>query len=40
MRKNMKLIDIDSKATLEEFLTLKNIELLQFLRKCSEQNQW
>jgi hypothetical protein len=25
----MKLIDIDSKATLEEFLTLKNTELLQ-----------
>ena len=28
----MKLIDVDSKATLEDFLTLKKTELLQFLR--------
>ena len=34
----MKLIDVDSKATLEEFLTLKNkTELVQFLRKCNEK---
>ena len=32
----MKLIDVDSKATLEDFLTLKKkIELVQFLRKCN-----
>ena len=29
----MKLIDVDSKVTLEEFLTLKNTELVQFPRK-------
>jgi hypothetical protein len=33
----MKLIDVDSKATLEDFLTLKKTELVQFLRKCSEK---
>jgi DNA-binding FrmR family transcriptional regulator len=34
----MKLIDVDSKATLEDFLTLKKkTELVQFLRKCNEQ---
>ena len=34
----MKLFDIDSKATLEDFLTLKKkTELVQFLRKCKEQ---
>jgi hypothetical protein len=33
----MKLIDIDSKATLEDFLTLKKTELVQFLRKCNEK---
>ena len=33
----MKLIDVDSKATLEDFLTLKKTELVQFLRKCIEQ---
>jgi hypothetical protein len=34
----MKLIDVDSKATLEDFLTLKNkTELVQFLRKCNEK---
>jgi hypothetical protein len=34
----MKLIDVDSKATLEDFLTLKKkIELVQFLRKCNEK---
>jgi hypothetical protein len=26
----MKLIDVDSKATLEDFLTLKKTELVQF----------
>ena len=31
----MKLIDVDSKATLEDFLTLKKTELVQFLRKCN-----
>ena len=34
----MKLIDVDSKATLEDFLTLKKKnELVQFLRKCNEK---
>jgi hypothetical protein len=33
----MKLIDVDSKATLEDFLTLKKTELVQFLWKCIEQ---
>ena len=34
----MKLIDVDSKATLEDFLTLKKkTELVQFLRKCNEK---
>ena len=33
----MKLIDLDSKATPEDFLTLKKTELVQFLRKCNEQ---
>ena len=34
----MKLIDVESKATLEDFLTLKNkTELVQFLRKCNEK---
>jgi len=33
----MKLIDVDSKATLEDFLTLKETELVQFLRKCNEK---
>ena len=34
----MKLIEVDSKATLEDFLTLKNkTELVQFLRKCNEK---
>ena len=32
----MKLIDIDSKATLEDLLTLKKTELVQFLWKCRE----
>ena len=36
----MKLIGIDSKATLEDFLTLKKTELVQFLQKCNEKNQW
>jgi hypothetical protein len=32
----MKLIDVDSKATLEDFLTLKKkTALVQFLRKCN-----
>jgi hypothetical protein len=33
----MKLIDVDSKATLEDFLTIKKkkTELIQFLRKCN-----
>jgi hypothetical protein len=31
----MKLIDVDSKATLEDFLTLKKTELVQLLRKCN-----
>jgi len=29
----MKLIDVDSKAILEDFLSLKKTELVQFLRK-------
>ena len=34
----MKLIDVDSKATLEDFLTLKKkTELVQVLRKCNEK---
>ena len=34
----MKLIDVDYKATLEDFLTLKKkTELVQFLRKCNEK---
>jgi len=33
----MKLIDVDSKARLEDFLTLKKTELVQFLWKCNEQ---
>ena len=34
----MKLIDVDSKATLGDFLTLKKkTELVQFLRKCNEK---
>ena len=33
----MKLIGIDSKATLEDFLTLKKTELVQFLQKCNEK---
>ena len=33
----MKLIDVDSKATLEDFLTLKKRLNLQFLRKCNEK---
>jgi hypothetical protein len=33
----MKLIDVDSKATLEDFLTLKKkTELIQFRRKCKK----
>ena len=37
----MKLIDVDSKATLEDFLTFKKkTELVQFLWKCNEKNQW
>jgi hypothetical protein len=36
----MKLIDVESKATLEDFLTLKKIELLHFLRKCNKKTQW
>ena len=32
----MKLIDVDSKATLEDFQTLKKTELVQFLWKCRE----
>jgi hypothetical protein len=33
----MKLIDVDSKATLEDFLTLKKkTELVQFRRKCKK----
>jgi hypothetical protein len=35
----MKLIDVESKATLEDFLTLKKNELLQFLRKCNKKTQ-
>ena len=31
----MKLIDVDSNATLEDILTLKKTELVQFLRKCN-----
>jgi hypothetical protein len=31
----MELIDVDSKATLEDFLTLKKTELVQLLRKCN-----
>jgi len=31
----MKLIDVDSKVALEDFLTLKKTELVQFLRKCN-----
>ena len=35
----MKLIDVDSKATLEDFLTFKKkTELVQFLRKCNEKD--
>jgi hypothetical protein len=33
----MKEIDVDSKATLDDFLTLKKTELVQFIRKCNEQ---
>ena len=34
----MKLIDVDYKATLEDFLTLKKkTELVQFLWKCNEK---
>ena len=34
----MKSIEVDSKATLENFLTLKKkTELVQFLRKCNEK---
>ena len=33
----MKLIDVDSEATLEDFLTLKKTELVQFLWKCNEK---
>jgi len=33
----MKLIDVDSKARLEDFLTLKKTELVQFLWKCNEK---
>ena len=34
----MKLIDVDSKATLEDFLTLKKrLNLYSFLRKCNEK---
>jgi hypothetical protein len=34
----MKLIDVDSKATLEDFLTFKKkTELVQFLRKCNDK---
>jgi hypothetical protein len=35
----MKLIDVESKATLEDFLTLKKTELLQFLLKCNKKTQ-
>ena len=34
----MKLNDVDSKATLEDFVTLKKTELLKFLRKCNKKN--
>ena len=33
----MELIDIESQAALEDFLTLKKTELVQFLRKCNEK---
>ena len=34
----MKLIDVYSKATLKDFITLKKkTELVQFLRKCNEK---
>jgi hypothetical protein len=33
----MKLIDIESKATLEDFITLKKTELVQFLQKYNEK---
>ena len=33
----MKLIDVYSKATLEDFLTLKETELVQFLQKYNEK---
>ena len=34
----MKLIDVDSKATLEDFLTFKKrLNLYSFLRKCNEK---
>ena len=33
----MKLIDVDSKATLEDFLAQEKTELLQFLWKCNEK---
>ena len=34
----MKLIEVDSKATLEDFLTSKKkTELVQTLRKCNEK---
>jgi hypothetical protein len=34
----MKLIEVDSKATLEDFLTSKKkTELVQILRKCNEK---
>ena len=33
----MKLIDVDSKATLEDFLTINKRLNLQFLRKCNEK---
>jgi hypothetical protein len=36
----MKLNDIDSKATLEDFVTLKKTELLQFLRNVIKKTQW
>ena len=31
----MKAIDVDSKATLDDILTLKKTELVQFLWKCN-----
>ena len=34
----MKLIDVDSKATLEDFLTLKKNELVQFLRNVMKKS--